>query len=55
MKVSNETISIVHDDMAGNFFFAEEIGGETVIYEMAAKLDDRIRTIIQRPATVVQH
>lgn len=52
MKMNDVTISIVHDDMVGNFFFAEEIGGEPVASEMAAKLDERIRAMIQRPATV---
>ena len=45
VRMNNETIVVVHDDMRGNFFFAERKEGEPVANEMANKLAERIQEV----------
>jgi hypothetical protein len=45
VRMNNETIVVVHDDMDGNFFFAERKEGEPVANEMANKLAERIQEV----------
>lgn len=47
IKVNDEAMSVVHDDMIGNFFFPEKSEGERTAKEMAAKLDEQIRVIAE--------
>ncbi|HEU4855611.1 MAG TPA: hypothetical protein VFS89_10095 [Nitrosospira sp.] len=48
IKVNDEVISVVHDDMIGNFFFPEKLEGERTAKEMAAKLDEQIRAVAEQ-------
>ncbi len=43
MRVNGETVNVVHDDMIGNFFFADRKGGEPIVGELAQRLDERIK------------
>ena len=45
VRMNNETIVVVHDDMAGNFFFSERNEGEPVASEIADKLAERIQAV----------
>ena len=45
MKIDNEILCVVHDDMVGNFFFAERAEGNSVAAQMANKLSERIRIV----------
>lgn len=42
MGINDETVTVVHDDMIGNYFFAEKPEGEPAAKEMAAKLDEQM-------------
>lgn len=43
MKLDNEILVVVHDDMVGNFFFAERQEGNSVAVKIAHELSERIR------------
>src|SRR5438128_11472303 len=44
-RVAGSFIVVVHDDMAGNFFFAKQKEGESTAELLASKLDERIKAV----------
>lgn len=45
MKMNNEMLYIVHDDLIGNFFFAVRPEGNPVAIEASGILSERIRRL----------
>jgi hypothetical protein len=45
VQLKGEIINVVHDDMVGNFFFAERNEAEAIASQIAEKLNERIQSV----------
>jgi hypothetical protein len=43
VRVKGEIINVVHDDMIGNYFFAERSEAERIASELAERLNEQIQ------------